>query len=103
MEKVDRPIYFCIGEKDKRKVKTKEVTNEQKFRFGGGKVMVAIQEVSAPVIIGKKHYNLQWFVVNARIPLLWGKESMKKIDVLLDLHQDRAKITGEWVDLETIS
>ena len=24
--------------------------------------MVAIQEVSAPVIIGKKHYNLQWFV-----------------------------------------
>ena len=59
METVDRPIYFSIGEKDKRKVKTKEVTNEQKFRFGGGKVMVAIQEVSAPVIIGKKHYNLQ--------------------------------------------
>ena len=46
MEKVDRPIYFCIDEKDKRKVKTKEVTNEQKFRFGGGKVIVAIQEVS---------------------------------------------------------
>ena len=103
MEKVDRPIYICIGEKDKRKVNTKEVTNEQKFGFGGGKVMVAIQEVSAPVIIGKKHNNLQWFVVNARIPLMWGKESMKKIDVLLDLHQDRAKITGEWVDLETIS
>ena len=90
-----------MGDKDKRKVKTKEVTNEQKFRFGGGKVLVAIQEVSAPVIIGEKHYNLQWFVVNAPIPLLWGKESTKEADVLWDLPQDRAKINGEWVDLET--
>ena len=35
----------ALGEKDKRKVKTKEVTNRQKFRFGGGKVFVEAQEV----------------------------------------------------------
>ena len=35
----------AMGEEDKRKVKTKEVTNGQKFRFGGGKVFVATQEV----------------------------------------------------------
>ena len=84
-----------LGEKDKRKVKTKEVTNGQKFRFGGGKVFTAIAEVRAPVIIGRKGYKLIWFMVKAPIPLLWGKKSMKKAGVLLDLSQDRSRVKGE--------
>ena len=39
--------------------------------------------------------------MNATIPLLWGKESMKKAEVLLDLPQDRAKVKGEWLELQT--
>ena len=40
-------------------------------------------------------------MVNASIPLLWGKESMKKAGVLLDLSKDKAKIRGEWTELTT--
>ena len=38
-------------------------------------------------------------MVEAPIPLLWGKESMKKAEVLLDLPNDRARIKGMWIDL----
>ena len=55
--------------------------------------------ISAPVEIGGKKYRLSWHVVEAPIPLLWGKESMKRAEVLLDLSNDRARIKGPWVDL----
>ena len=42
---------------------------------------------------------LSWHVVEAPIPLLWGKESMKKAEVLLDLPNDRARVKGLWIDL----
>ena len=76
------------------------VTNGQKFRFGGVKVFTAI-EVRAPVMVGRRHYKLSWFIVNAPIPCLWGKESMKKGEVILDLHQGKVKVKGEWSKLQT--
>ena len=39
--------------------------------------------------------------MEAPIPLLWGKESMKKAGVLLDLPKDRARVKGEWMELAT--
>ena len=90
-----------LGEKDKRKVLIKDVTNGRRFRFGGGKAFTDIKEVKAPVRIGSKHYNLSWFVVNTPISLLWGKESIKKAEVLLDLPQDRAKVKGDWLEHQT--
>ena len=80
---------------------TKEVTNGQKFRFGGEKVFAVQEEVKAPVMTGNKQYSLGWFVVDTPIPLLWGKESMKKAGVLLDLPQDRARVKVEWLELAT--
>ena len=39
--------------------------------------------------------------MEAPIPLLWGKESMKKAGVLLDLSKDRVRVKGEWMELAT--
>ena len=38
-------------------------------------------------------------MVDVPIPLLCGKESMKKAKVLLDLPNDRICVDGDWVDL----
>ena len=55
--------------------------------------------ITVPVEIGGKKYKLSWHVVEAPIPLLWGKDSMKRAEVILDLLNDRARIKGTWVDL----
>ena len=59
----------------------------------------AMLQVTAPIQIGNKNYKMTWYVVKVPIPLLWGKESMKKAKVLLDLPNDRICVDGEWVDL----
>ena len=46
---------------------------------------------------------MMWHVVKAPIPLLWGKGSMKKAKVLLDLPNNKVKILGEWVNLNLTS
>ena len=58
-----------------------------------------MKEIKAPVMIGDRRYKLGWHVVKAPIPLLWGKNSMKKAGVLLDLPKDRARVNGKWMDL----
>ena len=60
----------ALGEKDRKKVVIKEVTNGQKFIFSGGNVCTAKEEVKAPVMIGNKRYSLSRFVVDTPIPLL---------------------------------
>ena len=64
----------ALGDRDRNKVVIKEVKDGQKFRFGGGKVFATEKEIRAPVMIGNKKYSLRWHVVEAPIPLLWGKE-----------------------------
>ena len=91
-----------LGDRDRNKVVIKEVKDGQKFRFGGGKVFATEKEIRAPVMIGNKRYTLRWHIVEAPIPLLWGKESMKKAGVLLDLPKDRARVKGEWMELVTV-
>merc|ERR1712112_337034 len=91
----------ALGDIDRSKVVSTDVRDGQKFRFGGGKVFAAEQEVRAPVMVGTSRYYLNWYVVKAPIPLLWGKESMKKAEVLLDLPKDRARVKGEWIELAT--
>ena len=91
----------ALGDEDRRKVVIEDVPGGQKFRFGGGKVFDAKREIRAPVMIGTNRYYLRWHVVEAPIPLLWGKESMKKAGVLLDLPKDRARVKGEWMELIT--
>merc|ERR1712112_493529 len=91
----------ALGDKHRSKVVIKDVEDGKKFRFGGGRVVVARKEIKAPIMLGNKRYSLSWHVVEAPIPLLWGKESMKKAGVLLDLPKDRARIKGEWVELVT--
>ena len=85
-------------DKDRVKVVT-TVKPPVKFRFGGGTVFEAIKTITAPVQFGSKKKLLTWHVVKAPIPLLWGKDSMRKAEVLLDLPNDRARILGEWVEL----
>merc|ERR1712112_583396 len=82
----------ALGDKHRSKVVITDVKDGQKFRFGGGRVVVARKEITAPIMLGNKRYNVRWHVVEAPIPLLWGKESMKKAGVVLDLPKDRARV-----------
>ena len=56
-----------------------------------------------PVEIAGVKYMLRWHVVEAPIPLLWGKESMKRAKVLLDFSNDRMRIKGTWIGLDVSS
>ena len=66
-------------------------------------VCKARTRVTAPVEIAGKKYMLSWHVVDAPIPLLWGKQSMKKAEVVLDLPNDRVRIKSTWVNLAVSS
>ena len=91
----------ALSIKDRKEVRASSMEGKQRFKFGGGTVFEAKVTISAPVQIGEKKYKLRWHVVEAPIPLLWGKESMKKAELLLDLPNDRARVRGTWVDLIT--
>ena len=55
--------------------------------------------ITVPAVIGGMRYRMTWHIVEAPILLLWGKESMKKAGVQLDLSNDRVKINNVWTDL----
>ena len=59
--------------------------------------------ITAPAVIGGKRYRMTWHMVEAPIPLLWGKKSMKKAGVLLDFSNDRVRINNIWTDLIVFS
>ena len=75
----------------------------KKFRFGGGRVLPSIKMVIFPATLAGKDVRFQSHVVSSDIPLLWSRPSMAKAGTVLDLPQDRAKILGEWIELNKTS
>ena len=75
----------------------------KKFRFGGGRVLPSISLVVFPARLAGKDVMFKSHVVNSDIPLLWSRPSMAKAGVVLDLPQDKAKIFGQWTDLNMTS
>jgi hypothetical protein len=72
----------------------------KRFRFGGGEVLKSLKEVEFPAMLAGRKVTMKCHVVNSSIPLLWSRAGMAKAGVMLDLPNDRAKILGNWVDLD---
>jgi len=69
------------------------------FRFGDGKECKSLRRVVMPVYIGGRRQQLEVEVVDAEIPLLVSKDTMKNIGMQLDFEHDTAVIDGEEIQL----
>ena len=61
-----------------------------KFKFGGGEVMTAVYRMEIPVLIAGKAMRLSFDVVEGNLPLLLGKNTMKKWNVVIKAAEDIA-------------
>ena len=92
----------ALSNADKALVK-EEKGSGKRFRFGGDEVLTPLKMITFPAMLGGRRVNIKTHVVSSKIPLLWSKAAMKKAGVVLDLPQDRAKVFGQWVDLDLTS
>ena len=78
--------------------------SENKFKFGCGTIFSAYQSVKIPAKIGGNDYEIQTDIIEAEIPLLFGKEALNKTNATLDCKNDTLTIMGETIHLqETVS
>ena len=73
------------------------------FRFGDGRAVSSQMTVTLPVTIGSKQVNLETDVVEADIPLLLSKYSMKKAETTIDFSTDMVTMFGEKMKLNFAS
>lgn len=73
------------------------------FRFGDGKIINSSTQVTLPAIIGSTRCNISAEVIQADIPLLLSKASLKRAGAVLDLNSDKAVMFGKPVDLQFTS
>ena len=71
----------------------------RRFRFGGDEVLTSTKVVRFPATIAGRLVTIESHIVKSRIPLLWLRPSMKKAGTVLNLPEDKAKIFGQWVNL----
>ena len=90
-------LLDCLNESSRKKVIVSPGTKT--YRFGGGEVLKSKSVVTFPCIIAEHEYTLTCDVVDSKIPLLLSLNTMKKMEILLDLVNDRAKIFGKWIDV----
>ena len=77
--------------------------SNKSFRFGDGKVVHSFSCATLPAKIGNTYCNIDTEIVEADIPLLLSKSSLKKAGTVLDLKNDRATMFNQPVDLEFTS
>ncbi|ESO99635.1 hypothetical protein LOTGIDRAFT_173644 [Lottia gigantea] len=87
--------------KDKGKVKKKNSNKE--FNFGDGVSKQSMKYVNIPVKIAGVYCNIDTEVVEADIPLLLSKESLKRANTVLDLAHDKASMFKRPVQLQFTS
>ena len=80
-----------------------EDRGEKKFRFGGGEVLTAMGKVTFPAQLAGNRVRISTYVVASPIPLLWSRPSMVRAGVVLNLLEHKAKILGNWTDLNITS
>ena len=69
------------------------------FKFGDGSIIKSLKRVVFPAILAGYRCRIKTDVIDTDIPLLFGKPSMKKAGVKIDLKTDSAIILGKHVDL----
>ncbi len=75
----------------------------RKFRFGDGKKVHSIISASIPAKIGNTQCQIETEVVDADIPLLLSKDSLKRAKTQLNIQDDEASMFGEPVELQFTS
>ncbi|VDI51206.1 Hypothetical predicted protein [Mytilus galloprovincialis] len=73
------------------------------FKFGDGKTVHSYQSVKLPATIGSLKCYIETDVVDCEIPLLLTKDSLKRAQTVLDLHNDKVTMFGKPVDVHFTS
>ena len=82
---------------------TQYLESATKFKFGDGRHVTAVKKAIIPVEIAGRKCKIEMEVVKENIPLLLSKSSLKKLDALIDIKNDRAQILGKDIDLKQTS
>ena len=82
---------------------TQYLDSATKFKFGDGRHVTAVKKAIIPVEIAGRKCKIEMEVVKENIPLLLSKSSLKKLDALIDIKNDRAQILGKDIDLKQTS
>ena len=73
------------------------------YKFGSGQKLKALTCLKLPCKIGSYRVNIMVDIVDAKIPLLLSKTSMKRATMIIDLYKDQILIFGKKLKLEITS
>ena len=79
---------------DDQRKKVKVTPTQTKYRFGSGKIYQAIKKITVPAHLGNQLVLLSYDVIDADLPLLLGKDTMKKAETEIYLHTDSVTMLG---------
>ena len=80
-----------------------EEKSSTSFKFGDGSVINSLKRVIFPAVLAGENCKIKTDVIDSDIPLLFGKPSMKKAKVKIDLENDCASVNGKHVELQCTS
>ena len=90
-----------LSNKDRKKIVS--TPSKRSFKFGDGVHVKSTENVILPVQIGDTSCKINTEVVDADIPLLLSKASLKRAGAILDLNKDEAIMFDQPVQLEFTS
>ena len=82
----------CLSKEDKHKVKVEK--SQVNFKFGDNKPDKSEKKYRLPAIIHGKQVSIETQVVEAEIPLLLSRQSMKKANMVIDYKNDTVQAFG---------
>ena len=87
-----------LSENDQRRIISKP--SEHQFRFGVGKIFKSKKEVTLPMYIDDTQIRMKTQVVEAKIPLLISRNSLKKANASLNFEKDTLDLLGKQISLQ---
>ena len=83
-----------IGSLDTRTAtKVKKIHSNNKFKFGGGRILQSLYCLEVPILLAGEESTLRFDVVQSDLPLLLGKQTMKKWNLTIRTGDDSAQLT----------
>ena len=79
---------------EEQKGRVKITPTKAKYRFGNGEAYQASKKMTVPAQLGNKPVLISYDVVEADVPLLLGKDTMKKAETEIYLHKDSVTMLG---------
>ena len=87
-----------LNENDRRRIISN--SSDHKFRFGVGKTFQSKKEVILPMYIDDIQILMKTQVIEAKIPLLISRNSLKKANASLNFEKDTLNILGKQISLK---